>query len=329
MSIKLNSASGSITISPEDGSGNAAVTFPRAGFAGLASPTFTGTPAAPTASTGTNTTQIATTAFVQTEVTALIDSAPSTLNTLNELAAALGDDANFSTTVTNSIATKLPLAGGTITGNVTYNDSVKALFGNGSDLQIFHDGSANYIQGNSNLNITTANGSDFSITAVNNGAVTVYYDGSAKLATTSTGVNVTGTAVTDGVTVDGTLDIEEVYEKVTTQTSTTGTITFDTTAQAVELYTANQTANRTINFSNVNANLAIGQSLTVAVLMTQGSTPYYLNAYQVDGSAVTPKWQGGSAPTAGNASGIDSYSFTIIKTADATFTVLASLTKFA
>ena len=329
MSIKLNSANGSITISPEDGSGNAAVTFPRAGFAGLASPTFTGTPAAPTASTGTNTTQIATTAFVQTEVTALVDSAPSTLNTLNELAAALGDDANFSTTVTNSIATKLPLAGGTITGNVTYNDSVKALFGNGSDLQIFHDGSANYIQGNSNLNITTANGSDFSITAVNNGAVTVYYDGSAKLATTSTGVNVTGTAVTDGVTVDGTLDIEEVYEKVTTQTSTTGTITFDTTAQAVELYTANQTANRTINFSNVNANLAIGQSLTVAVLMTQGSTPYYLNAYQVDGSAVTPKWQGGSAPTAGNASGIDSYSFTIIKTADATFTVLASLTKFA
>ena len=84
----------------------------------VASPTFTGTPAAPTASTGTNTTQIATTAFVQGEVTALVDSAPSTLNTLNELAAALGDDANFSTTVTNSIATKLPLAGGTMTGAI-------------------------------------------------------------------------------------------------------------------------------------------------------------------------------------------------------------------
>ena len=220
---------------------------------GTASPTFTGTPAAPTAATGTNTTQIATTAFVQGEVTALVDSAPSTLNTLNELAAALGDDANFSTTVTNSIAAKLPLAGGTLTGALT-------------------------------------------------------------------GTN---------VTVNGTLDIEEVYEKVTTQTSTTGTITFDTTAQAVEFYTANQTANRTINFSNVNANLAIGQSLTVAVLMTQGSTAYYLNAYQVDGSSVTPKWSGGSAPSAGNASGIDSYSFTIIKTADATFTVLASLTQYA
>jgi hypothetical protein len=79
----------------------------------------------------------------------------------------------------------------------------------------------------------------------------------------------------------------------------------------------------------VNANLAIGQSVTSAVLLTQGTTAYYLNAYQVDGSTVTPKWSGGSAPTAGNASGIDAYTFTIIKTADATFTVLASITDFA
>ena len=78
-----------------------------AGYATTASPTFTGTPIAPTAAAGTNTTQIATTAFVATEVANVIDSAPGALDTLNELAAALGDDANFSTTVTNSIATKL------------------------------------------------------------------------------------------------------------------------------------------------------------------------------------------------------------------------------
>lgn len=139
-----------------------------------------------------------------------------------------------------------------------------------------------------------------------------------------------GSSITvSSATVNGTLDIEEVYEKVTTLTSTTGTITFDTTAQAVEYFTVAQTANRTINFSNVNANLAIGQSLSVAVIMTQGSTAYYLNAYQVDGASVTPKWQGGTAPTGGNASSIDSYNFTIIKTADATFTVLASQTQFA
>tara|TARA_B110000259_G_scaffold4352_1_gene4926 strand:+ start:4412 stop:5329 length:918 start_codon:yes stop_codon:yes gene_type:complete len=136
-------------------------------------------------------------------------------------------------------------------------------------------------------------------------------------------------ATLNDTTINGKLDIEEVYEKVTVQTPSTGTITFDTTAQAVELYTADQTANRTINFSNVNANLATGQSLSVAVLLTNGATPYYLNVYQVDGSVVTPKWQGGTAPAAGNANGIDSYSFTIIKTADATFTVLASQTQFA
>jgi hypothetical protein len=87
-------------------------------YAPKASPALTGTPTAPTAAAATNTTQIATTAFVQTAVSNLVDSAPGALNTLNELAAALGDDASFSTTVTNSIATKLSLAGGTLTGDL-------------------------------------------------------------------------------------------------------------------------------------------------------------------------------------------------------------------
>ena len=78
-----------------------------------------GNPTTTTQSAGNSTTRIATTAFVATEVANLIDSSPGALNTLNELAAAIGDDASFSTTITNSIATKLPLAGGTLTGNVT------------------------------------------------------------------------------------------------------------------------------------------------------------------------------------------------------------------
>ena len=85
----------------------------------VASPTFTGTPAAPTPSAGTNTTQLATTAFVRTEITNLVASAPSTLDTLNELATALGNDANFSTTVTNSLAAKAPLASPSFTGTVS------------------------------------------------------------------------------------------------------------------------------------------------------------------------------------------------------------------
>lgn len=104
--------------------------------ANIASPTFTGTPAAPTAAAATNTTQIATTAFVRTEITNLVDSAPSTLDTLNELAAALGDDPNFATTVTNSIASKFSSANVTITatpgdvttslGTLTPDDSIVA-----------------------------------------------------------------------------------------------------------------------------------------------------------------------------------------------------------
>jgi len=88
-------------------------------YAPLASPALTGTPTAPTADANTNTTQIATTAFVKTAVDNVIASAPGALDTLNELAEALGDDANFSTTVTNSIATKAPLASPTFTGTVT------------------------------------------------------------------------------------------------------------------------------------------------------------------------------------------------------------------
>jgi hypothetical protein len=75
------------------------------------------------ASTGDSDTTAANTAFVQQEIAALVASAPGTLNTLNELAAALGDDASFSTTVTNSIATKLPLSGGAMTGAITTNST--------------------------------------------------------------------------------------------------------------------------------------------------------------------------------------------------------------
>lgn len=131
-----------------------------------------------------------------------------------------------------------------------------------------------------------------------------------------------------------TLSIEEVHEKVTPQTSTTGTIDFDCLTQAIENYTVDQTADRTINFrgdssTTLDSMMSVDESVSCTIIMSQGTTAYYLNAYQIDGSAVTPKWSGGSAPSAGNASGLDVYTFTIIKTAAATFTVLASLTQYA
>jgi hypothetical protein len=87
-------------------------------YAPLASPALTGVPTAPTAAANTNTTQVATTAYVQTELADLVASAPAALDTLNELATALGNDAAFSTTVTNALAARLPLAGGTMTGAI-------------------------------------------------------------------------------------------------------------------------------------------------------------------------------------------------------------------
>ena len=117
-------------------------------------------------------------------------------------------------------------------------------------------------------------------------------------------------------------------------TAATGTINYDATTQSVLYYTTNASGNFTVNFrgssgTSLNTIMSTGESLSATFLVTNGSTAYYNSVVQVDGSTVTPKWQGGSAPTSGNASSIDSYTYVIIKTGSATFTVLASVTKFA
>ena len=133
----------------------------------------------------------------------------------------------------------------------------------------------------------------------------------------------------------GTTSIYETVEKAAVSGSAlTGTVAFNWLDGAVVLYTANASGNWTLNVrgdgsTTLNSSLATGDSITLALLATQGSTAYYQSAMQIDGSSVTPKWAGGTAPTAGNASSIDVYTFTIIKTASATYTVLASQTKFA
>ena len=108
-----------------------------------------GNPTTTTQSAGNNTTRIATTAFVSTAVANLADSAPDALNTLNELAAAMGDDANFSTTITNSIAAKLPLAGGTMTGNIVMGDD--------TSIGIADDAERIEFDGEGDINILGAN----------------------------------------------------------------------------------------------------------------------------------------------------------------------------
>lgn len=117
-------------------------------------------------------------------------------------------------------------------------------------------------------------------------------------------------------------------------TAATGTINFDAVTQGVLYYTTNASANFTLNIrgsssATLNSILATGDAITVVFLNTNGTTAYYPTVYQIDGSAVTPKWQGGTAPTGGTVSSIDAYSLTIIKTASTpSYAVLASQTKF-
>lgn len=178
---------------------------------------------ATTQSESDDSTKIATTAYVTDKITTLIGGAPSTLNDLNELAAAINDDANYNTTLTTALATKLPLAGGTMTGDVLYGDNVKAKFGAGSDLQIYHDpanGSLIKDNGDGRLLLDSENGTGISLTsggiaksmisATKDSDVKLYHNGSEKLATTSTGASVTGSlAVSDASTTRTNLDVDQ------------------------------------------------------------------------------------------------------------------------
>lgn len=145
----------------------------------------------------------------------------------------------------------------------------------------------------------------------------------------------TGTQTFSGSSSKTAIVLNDAAEVATVSaTAATGTINYDITTQSVLYYTSNASANWTVNFrgssgTSLNTLMSTGQSMTVAFLVTQGSTAYYNSAVQVDGttSGVTTRWLGG-APTAGNASGIDSYRYLIIKTGSATFTVLASNTQF-
>ena len=159
-----------------------------------------------------------------------------------------------------------------------------------------------------------------SAVAITGGAI----DGTTVGATTPS----TGTFTTLNAT-----SVPTLGEKTTVVASpATGTINYDVITQSVLYYTSNSTANWTINIrgngaTTLNTLMAVGETRTITFLSPQNAG-YYANTIQIDGSTVTPYWQGGSAPTIGASSGIDVYTFAIIKTASATYTVLASVTNF-
>ena len=203
--------------------------------------------------------------------------------------------------------------GGTGATSLTANN---VILGNGtSAVQVVAPGTSG--------NVLTSNGTTWASTTPAAGF------------STSANNTFTGTQTFSGTSSAKAIVLNDAAEVATVSaTAATGTIAYDITTQSVLYYTSNASANWTVNFrgssgTSLDTLMATGESMTVAFLVTQGATAYYNSAVQVDGttSGVTTRWLGG-APTAGNASGIDSYRFLLIKTASATFTILASVTQF-
>jgi hypothetical protein len=176
--------------------------------------------------------------------------------------------------------------------------------------------------------IELGHASDTTLARVSSGVVSIE---GVNVVTTSSTDTLTNKTVSGGALVNNVVKgLEEDVNVVAA--AATGTINFDVNTASVWYYTTNATANHTLNFrfsSSVTLNdaLPVGDAITLVWLNTNGATAYYPNVIQIDGSTVTPKVP--AAISAGNVNSIDAYSFTIIKTASATFTVLETQTKFA
>ena len=204
-----------------------------------------------------------------------------------------------------------------------------------NDNNIIIDTAHGILDENSNQQITfTTTGS-----AVNEFTVANAATGNApEISTTGGDANIDLNITPKGTgraTFNGQGKIQSVAEKVTTEaTAATGTVNYDVLTQAVWNFTTDAAANWTLNIrgdgsTSLDSIMDTGESVTIAHIVKQGSTPYYNSAVTIDGSSITPEYQGGTAPSAGNASSLDVYSYTIIKTGSATFTALASQTQFA
>jgi hypothetical protein len=155
----------------------------------------------------------------------------------------------------------------------------------------------------------------------------------------STNLSVSNVTITSGsvsnANVSNVLLTNTNRELVTIQASAaSSTVNFDVLTQQVLFYTANASADWTLNVRGdgstaLNDVMDTGDAVTVTFLATQGGTGYYANVFTVDSVSVTPIWQGGSAPSAGNADSVDAYVLSIVKTANDAYTILGSQTQFA
>lgn len=181
------------------------------------------------------------------------------------------------------------------------------------------------------------------ITGITDLAVADGGTGASSAADARTNLAVPGTAVANTFTAKqtfsnstgGSSKFPNILETATVSaTAATGTVAYDVITQSVLYYTTNASGNFTLNFrgdgtTSLNTLMATGESISATFLVTNGATAYYNSAVTVDGNSVTPKWQGGTAPTSGNASSVDVYTYVVVKTGSAAFTIFAAVTKFA
>jgi hypothetical protein len=150
---------------------------------------------------------------------------------------------------------------------------------------------------------------------------------------TNVGLTLTPKGDLGRITLNGESKIFGVFENATVSTTYITTFTYDVLTQAVYYQNVALGSNFTVNLRGnastaLNEVLNTGESATVALITKQNNTTFYNNVIQVDGTTVTAIWQGGSAPTTGNASSTDVYTYTALKTAASTYVVLASITQF-
>jgi hypothetical protein len=150
---------------------------------------------------------------------------------------------------------------------------------------------------------------------------------------TNVGLTLTPKGDLGRITINGESKIFGVFENATISTTFVTSFSYDVLTQAVYFQNVALGSNFTVNLRGnstnaLNAVLNTGESVTAALLVKNNNTTFYNNVIQVDGTTVTAIWQGGTAPTAGNASSTDVYSYTALKTAASTYVVLASITQF-
>ena len=183
---------------------------------------------------------------------------------------------------------------------------------------------------NANIGITSIVQNNSNVTVQSNETITVTTNSVGIVTFTQNNIGIANT-----LTLERTGIVQQLFENVNvSSTALTGTINLDILSGTLFYYTADASGNWTFNIrgnssTTLNSILPVGKSVTITVLSTQGSTARYASGFTIDGSSVSPKWHGGTAISAGYTSSINFYTYVIVKTADATFTVFGSLTKFA